>query len=433
MVAGPALTPVAAVVIAIFVTLVGTGSADVVFLPAEASAAEPVPGTGAVWSAPDDSSTGTAAGGPLPLPFAWAVVALATVLGFCAGATGVVDVVGLASRRGASTRLAADRSPVAPASPTGHSDAMVTRILATHRIPGLLRPERSPEDPRGLVVESPALEPIESELSVFNVEPAQIARLSRAEASSGTSAVQPRLSWCVCHRAGLYFGELIDDALVASHAVGVCCSTMGLAFFHDVRLHVEWAPDAELASWRSYFRYGPAADADEASGRPFVSVYDPLGMVRAVDRETGATWPHRGPSEAVALLHGVRLQIYDLSDTQSIAAREFLCRAIIQIQRATQGSPECPSPTGRHPGQAHALDDSDSPRARAFNAYSTPRAEVETRVLKRPRSPCPELGGRSQSSGRCGNEDTAGDEELPGVATGGSRRAARRRAATEER
>ena len=198
---------------------------------------------------------------------------------------------------------------------------------------------------------------------------------------------------------------------------------MGLAFFHDVRLHVEWAPDAELASWRSHFRHGSAADAGEASGRPFVSVYDPLGMVRT------ARWS----SEAVALLHGVRLQIYDLSDTQSIAAREFLCRAIIQIQRATQGSPECPSPTGRHPGQAHALDDSDSPRARAFNAYSTPRAEAETRVLKRPRSPCPELGGRSQSSGRCGNEDTAGDEELPGVATGGSRRAARRRAATEER
>ncbi len=398
MAAGPALTPVAAVVIAIFVTLVGTGSADVALLLAEAPAAEPAPGTGAVWSASDvrhladgRSSAGTAAGGPPRLPFAWAVVALATVLGFCAGATGVVDVAGLASRRGASTRLAADRSPVAPASPTGHSDAMVTRILATHRIPGLLRPERSPEDPRGLVVESPALEPIESELSVFNVEPAQIARLSRAEASSGTSAVQPRLSWCVCHRAGLYFGELIDDALVASHAVGVCCSTMGLAFFHDVRLHVEWAPDAELASWRSYFRYGPAADADEASGRPFVSVYDPLGMVRAVDRETGATWPHRGPSEAVALLHGVRLQIHDLPDTQSIAAREFLGRAIIQIQRATQGSPECLSPTGRHPGQALALDDSDSPRPRAFNAYSTPRAEAETRVLKRPRSPCPEV------------------------------------------
>ncbi len=186
MVAGPASTPVPAVVIAIFVILVGTGSADVAVLLAEGPVAETVPGTGAVRPAPDDrhsadgrrrsgqprhdavrssscralsqpanSSAGAAAGGPLLLPFARAVVALATVLGFCAGAAGVLDVAGRAFRRGTSTRLAAGRSLAAPASPTGHSDAMVTRILATHRIPGLLRPERSPEDPRGLVVDSP--------------------------------------------------------------------------------------------------------------------------------------------------------------------------------------------------------------------------------------------------------------------------------------
>ena len=116
MVAGPASTPVPAVAIAIFVILVGTGSADVAVLLAESPVAEPVPGTGAVRPAPDDrhsadgrrrsgpprhdavrsssrralsqpanSSAGTAAGGPLRLPFAWTVVALATVLGFCVG------------------------------------------------------------------------------------------------------------------------------------------------------------------------------------------------------------------------------------------------------------------------------------------------------------------------------------------------------------
>ncbi len=162
-------------------------------------------------------------------------------------------------------------------------------------------------------------------------------------------------------------------------------------------------------------------------------VYDSLGLMRAVDRECGAAWPQHGPSEAVALLRGVGLQIHNLSDTHSTAAREFLCRAITQIRRATQGSPVCPSSAGRHPRAAHAPDDSGGLAARAFNAYSTPRADAETRVLKRPRSPCSELGGRSQPSGRGGNEDAAGDEGLPGVATGGSRRAVRRKAAAEEK
>ena len=179
MVAGPASTPVPAVAIAIFVILVGTGAVRPA--PDDRHSADGRRRSGQprhdavrsssrrALSQPANSSAGTAAGGPLRLPFAWAVVALATVLGFCAGAASVVDVAGRALRRGTSTRLAGGQSLVAPASPTGHSDAMVTRILATHRIPGLLRPERSPEDPRGLVVDSPALEPIESELSVFNV------------------------------------------------------------------------------------------------------------------------------------------------------------------------------------------------------------------------------------------------------------------------
>ncbi len=450
MVTGPASTPVVAVVVAVFVTFVCTGSADGAVLFAEAPAAESPSGTGASRSAPGDrrpadgprrsgqprydavrsgsrralsqpanGSAGSAAGGSVPPPLIWAVVALAAVLGFCAAAIGVIDVVDQAFRRGTTTPWAARRSLAAPAPPTS-SDALVTRILATHRIFALLRLVPPPKAGRGA---SPAREVIENELSVFYVDAAQIARLSRAEVGSGISAIRPRLSWCVSHPAGLYFGELIDDALMASDAVRASCCTVGLAFFYGVRLHVEWSPDAELASWRDRFCDDPAADAREASGRPFVLVYDSLRLMRAVDRESGVAWPQRGPSEAVALLRGVGLQIHNLSDAHSTAAREFLCRAITQIRRATRGSPVYPSSTGRHPRAAHAPDDSGGPAPRAF----------KIRVLKRHRSPCSELGGCSQPSGRGGNDDAAGDEGPPGVATSGSRRAVRRKAAAEEK
>ncbi len=71
-------------------------------------------------------------------------------------------------------------------------------------------------------------------------------------------------------------------------------------------------------------------------------------------------------------------------------------------------------------------------RCREPSGGLAPRA-FKLRVLKRHRSPCSELGGCSQPSGRGGNEDAAGDEGPPGVATSGSRRAVRRKAAAEEK
>ncbi len=121
MVTGPAPTPVAVVVVAVFVTFVCTGSADGAVLFAEAPAAESTSGTGSV-----------------PPPLIWAVAALTAVLGFCAAASGVMDLVDQAFRRGTSTPWAARRSLAAPAPPTS-SAALVTRILATHRIFALLR------------------------------------------------------------------------------------------------------------------------------------------------------------------------------------------------------------------------------------------------------------------------------------------------------
>ena len=354
--------------------------------------------------------------------------------------------------------------------------SLVKWNLATHRIIALLRRAPFPEAVRGFVVEFQA-PPNEGELSIFHAQAAQTAGLLGADGGSGLAMTRPGLSWRVSHPGSQYFGEQVDDAVMAADATGVSRGAMGLAFFHDEWLHVERVPDAELASWRNYIRSGPgrdpriAGDVRDASGRPFVSLHDYLGMLRTVDRTNDPSWPHRGPSAAVELLHGVRgsgkelvqydehwanlsgipaqsavrhehrslfhtlalLQTYDQLDIPATAGGEFLCRRIVQIQRATKANPASPSFTGLHQMVAHTLDETGGLAVQAFTAHFAGVAEAEARVLKQNRLLRTELGGRGKTSGRGGKEDTEDDEEPASAATGGSRRGARRKAAASKK
>ena len=227
----------------------------------------------------------------------------------------------------------------------------------------------------------------------------------------------------------MLFGEIVPDDVMSSDSTGVIRGAMGLAFLEGAWWPVERVADPDEHHWRQSIQSGPgrderlAGDVRDSSGRRHVNLHDYLALLRPVDRSRKKDWPHPGPSAALETFTSVRgtnmellayedhwaknsgialksslrtehrnifkalalFQGYDQVDLPATAGGEFLCRRVIQIQRAVRVNPRAPSFIGLHKMTEHSLDETGGVNTREFTQFFAAGAEAEARVLKQNR------------------------------------------------
>ena len=292
------------------------------------------------------------------------------------------------------------------------------------------------------------------------------AQATRMAAVLGGAAIQPedsvpgRAHWLVSDPALENFGMPITDDIVNNGATGVTRNSIGMALVGGVWLPVERVADKDLVRWESSKRNGPgrdprlAGDRRDAQNRRWLSLSDAVNTLRPTDLKKQKDWPHPGPraseevpagiraagreiipyhdlwvsqvgihrDSSIAWEHKILLTIlafmlcFDQLDITNTASGEFLCRRLLQLQRAVRANPRVPDFTGLHKMIEHHLDEAGGVTAREFTKHIAVEAESEARILKQNRLLREET--KASQVGASGDGEDAKDEK-PG---GGRRR-----------
>jgi hypothetical protein len=261
------------------------------------------------------------------------------------------------------------------------------------------------------------------------------AQASRMAAVLGGAAVQPedsvpgRAHWLASDPALESFGEPITDDIVNNGATGVTRNSIGMALVGGVWLPAERVADKDQTRWESAKRNGPrrdprlAGDRRDSQNRRWLSLSDAVNTLRPTDLKKQKDWPHPGPRASEEVPAGIRaagreiipyhdlwvsqvgihrdssiawehkmlltilafMLCFDQLDITNTASGEFLCRRLLQLQRAVRANPRSPDFTGLHKMIEHHLDEAGGVTAREFTKHIAVEAESEARILKQNR------------------------------------------------